>query len=305
MSIVAVMMVKNESDIIESCIRHNLTYFDRIAVIDNASEDKTQTILKNLAAEGLPLDLFVDRRMTHEQSSACTEIMRNLAKNEEISHSAFLDSDEFISADKHRFRTEIESDNENCRCVEWLTYVPTPDDDWNEADPVRRITRRRSREPYVCSKIIVPRKYFTSAVVGRGNHYLELGETNAEMVTVAAAKLAHIPLRSCEQLLSKALIGELTLSMRPGKRSIIDTYQWHHINRIALENGMQISRELLCELAKGYATNHSNFDLVDDPVRTENPPLKFTADFQTSPLERLYLFAEKIALRCHALENKE
>lgn len=53
--IVAISMVKNEMDIIESFVRHTLGFADLLIVADHKSTDRTREILESLQAEGLPL----------------------------------------------------------------------------------------------------------------------------------------------------------------------------------------------------------------------------------------------------------
>jgi hypothetical protein len=47
--------VRNEEDILEASIRHNLAFVDRLAVVDHASDDATSAILEALVHEGLSL----------------------------------------------------------------------------------------------------------------------------------------------------------------------------------------------------------------------------------------------------------
>ena len=60
MRIVGVAMVRNEADIVEAFVRHNLTQVDALTVVDHGSTDGTSEILAALVAEGLPLALERD-----------------------------------------------------------------------------------------------------------------------------------------------------------------------------------------------------------------------------------------------------
>ena len=51
------MRVRNEEDILEASIRHNLAAVDSLLVLDHASDDATPAILAALVAEGLPIEL--------------------------------------------------------------------------------------------------------------------------------------------------------------------------------------------------------------------------------------------------------
>ena len=42
MPIVAVATIKNEADVIEAMVRHNLAFVDRMVVLDNGSSDGSQ-----------------------------------------------------------------------------------------------------------------------------------------------------------------------------------------------------------------------------------------------------------------------
>ena len=55
--LVGVGMVKNEADVVETSIRHNLRFLDEMIVLDHDSTDATPTILSSLVDEGLPLKL--------------------------------------------------------------------------------------------------------------------------------------------------------------------------------------------------------------------------------------------------------
>ena len=53
--LVGLSMVRNESDIIETFIRHNLTLLNELHVVDHNSSDNTREILTLLKQEGLPI----------------------------------------------------------------------------------------------------------------------------------------------------------------------------------------------------------------------------------------------------------
>ncbi|MBQ1762801.1 MAG: glycosyltransferase family 2 protein, partial [Aquincola sp.] len=55
LSALALGMVKNEADIVEAFVRHNLHFVDLMVLLDNGSTDGTRDILEALQKEGLPL----------------------------------------------------------------------------------------------------------------------------------------------------------------------------------------------------------------------------------------------------------
>ena len=76
MRITGVMIVRNEEDIVEASIRHNLAVVDAIAVTDHASTDATPAILASLVAEGLPIELSRDDSIGYLQSNLTTQAVR-------------------------------------------------------------------------------------------------------------------------------------------------------------------------------------------------------------------------------------
>ena len=50
-NIVVVSMVRNEADIIESFVRHNLQFADRLYIVNHRSSDATKDILQQLLQE--------------------------------------------------------------------------------------------------------------------------------------------------------------------------------------------------------------------------------------------------------------
>lgn len=57
MRLIGATQVRNEADIVEAFVRHNLTVLDALAIVDHGSLDGTADILRRLIGEGLPVFL--------------------------------------------------------------------------------------------------------------------------------------------------------------------------------------------------------------------------------------------------------
>ena len=99
MSFIAVVsMVRNEADVIESFVRHNLGWADRLYVAVHESSDETLSILQALQGDGLPIVLSEVKGAAQLQSEVVTMLMRQ-AVAEGAAFVVPLDADEFLLPD--------------------------------------------------------------------------------------------------------------------------------------------------------------------------------------------------------------
>ena len=95
--LIGLSMVRNESDIIETFVRHNLTLLDELHIIDHNSSDNTREILTYLKVEGLPLHIYHYNELEFSPERILNQIMRNIINNDESIDYIFpLDADELI-----------------------------------------------------------------------------------------------------------------------------------------------------------------------------------------------------------------
>ena len=75
MRLLGVAMVRDEADVIEAFVRHNLNFLDGLAIIDHCSVDGTAEILKKLQSEGLPLRIVRNPDPAYFQSRLMTVLI--------------------------------------------------------------------------------------------------------------------------------------------------------------------------------------------------------------------------------------
>lgn len=176
----AVLMVRDEADIIEHTVRHLATQVDHILVSDNLSSDGTSEILSRLVVEGLPLSILPDDEIAYFQSKKMSWLA-DRAREAGYEWGVFCDADEMWVADDRR------------PIREWLLgippdipavagrlyhYLPTAQDT-DDPDPFRRICWRlaeTSALPKMAARLV------PGLVVEAGNHFVTVDGVHPRLV---------------------------------------------------------------------------------------------------------------------------
>ena len=204
---VVIAAVKNEADLIEPFVRHNLALADRMLLVDNGSSDRTLEILRQLQAEGLPVEVDQDPSLGQYQRERVTRLMqRALAYSPDWILP--LDADELLLSplkggcfvDGNPAFLDLTRPLH----LSWRSYVPDPADDPAELNPFVRLRQRLTAGsgPWVKAAIPGALAARPSASVSQGNHALLMDGTPVPGPTLEHA-FAHFPIRSPGQLAVK------------------------------------------------------------------------------------------------------
>jgi hypothetical protein len=148
-TILGLSMVKNEQDVIEPFVRHNIRLLDRLVVLDNGSVDGTRTILAKLSEEFSNLVVIEDERFGYTQSEIMTSLLHKYQPAFAADYVLPLDADEFVgAADRAALLRELQQIPQGgSGLVSWATFVLTPEVlDIGTADPLPRMVFRRRQE---------------------------------------------------------------------------------------------------------------------------------------------------------------
>lgn len=220
--IVAITMVKNEADIIESFVRHTLLFADALIIANHRSTDGTLHILEELMKEGLALRVQNLTEEGHAQSKTMTQLMYFAIEEEKADIVVALDADEFLlseSAGSDETRDVLQS-LDSCKVyhVPWVDYAPMDMTSSNDAFILSRICCR-AKNPDMLSKVIVGRKAALrwQLEIVQGNHYAMPHEEQGrgflcafEHQRISQIHIAHFRWRSMEQRLLKEMCGWLS-----------------------------------------------------------------------------------------------
>jgi hypothetical protein len=216
----SVSMVRNEADIVEAFVRHNLRYVDGMAIIDHGSVDGTLAILAALAREGLPLVLVESRAAGYLQGPMTTAMARRVFAQQGADFALPLDADEFVKvASRDAFRQALAAIPPGRHgLLHWLTYVPAFDRARDGIVAMLAGATRRAGEKQAFNKAVIGRHLLDdpAAVLGNGNHYVAAFDGQPLVEAPAHARIharhaaiAHVPIRSADQLVAKVAIKRL------------------------------------------------------------------------------------------------
>lgn len=272
-------MVKNEADVIEPFVRHNLQFVDALFVLENGSVDATRTILLELQREGLPVAILDDPEAGYAQGDKMTRLLRSLTSTVFPDYVVPLDADEFIRCDSRAAfdRALATIPPGGVGTVEWVTYVLTPTDlEAGVDDPPRDMPHRRTVEEPTYRKSILraDRAYLPHFEFAQGNHEVtRVDGRPVEHIPLTEVTLGHFPVRSAKQLEAKAVVGWMGYLLKDADaRSRRLGYQWQQaFDAVAAGNGLDASQ--VAESSLLYAQTSRDIDWARDVVAD---PMPFT-----------------------------
>ena len=251
MKIAGIVMIKNEADIVEAFVRHNISYLDVLIVLENGSTDGSRDILLALRREGLPLVLYDDPIFGYFQSEKMSHIYRNTVIEVMPDYVFLLDADEFINV---KSRSLLESQlalikKGHVGRIPWRTYVPSPESGQETTtDILRQIPYRRIKEFVQHYKAVIPaRTTDFGLTIYQGNHLVyDASHKIIPHFDIPEVSLGHFPIRSMEQFTSKVIVGWMAyLERNRTKPDKGFAYQWKGILMGALLEGTAYRKKIL------------------------------------------------------------
>ena len=289
--IIAVSLVADSADIIESFVRHTLTYADEMLVVDHAAADGTGEVLRALQEEGLPL--CIER---YEAAKLChDEIMTDLMHRAFDEHGADIvvpvDADEFLVTEDaakpcravlSRLRT-----NMTFYAWHWMYELEEPEKDAGEFLLSRPLRRKKRHEPM--QKAIIGREAaLTYPLLAQGTHYLYRMEGEervpAPALPISFLHFAHFQWRGALHTAVKVLNGWIGNAAKYSVHTARCSYWKEHFDTV-FEGGEP-------PVALSPAESEKVQNLVLPQGRIE---LRYTKRSTFSPLQSLMRLSEQLA----------
>ena len=201
MKVVLTLLVRDEADVVEACLRHHVALgVDHVVATDHRSLDGTAEILERFAGEG-SLTLLRERGETLEQAAWVTRMARLAATEHGADWVLNVDADELWWPRTGSLRDVLAAVPPRFGAVRgvWRHFVPRP----GEGDPFERmVVRRRAStdlaDPFH-AQIKVAHRGAADVVVSKGNHDAE--GTGLRLIREwFPFEVLHFPIRSRGQL---------------------------------------------------------------------------------------------------------
>lgn len=311
MKIVSITAVKNEADIIESFVRYHLNILDLMIILDNGSTDETNSILTKLIEEGLSVVVLKDTDKYFEPREKYNMLLKKAINEYCADIICTLDVDEFLTCDSKNPREIIENmDPFSYFIVKWRTYVPLNIDKDTKFIP-SKLVHIRDEEIETFYKVILTKELYNNYRVQlvTGNHDLFISDRFKNKITCVEMndlRIAHFPLRSVEQTMSKVLVSYPNTLSRKVVRPNVSHHYPLMFNKIKKEGKLDIND--VTEFSKQYSLeeNSGKLELEERNIKIIYHPmnLSFCKDieikyhFKINPLanvlENYLYFASEI-----------
>jgi SAM-dependent methyltransferase len=210
---VSITMARNEQDIIEPFVRHHAGLMDLMFILDNRSTDRTRRILHDLARELGNVIVTDCPEEGYNQARIMTDALQCVQSAVFADYVFLLDADEFLpTQDPKIVREALRAvPKAGMGLMPWKTFVPAPDaSEASTPEPLDRLQWSRLVEApqYYKAVLRAGGGLVPDLQVIQGNHSIADAAGDAlPSVTLETFPLYHMPLRSCEQLAAKGLIG--------------------------------------------------------------------------------------------------
>ncbi|CAG0971116.1 hypothetical protein BURK1_01228 [Burkholderiales bacterium] len=304
MRIGGVTVVRDEEDILEASIRHNLGVLSALTVVDHGSSDATPSILDALVREGLPIEVVRDDSIGYLQSRITTEqVRRTLAAGADLCIP--IDADEFLRIRSREAFERAVADADPARhlVMPWVHFLPDLDLQGDIVSRLRR-ARRTPTDAHGMRKVVVRHRLLETpgAVVGIGNHEVVppsgMAGDRHVLLDGDVVSMAHVPVRGVAQYTAKMTVGYLS-RLLANPDDMTNSFQFREAFE-AIMAGRTPTRESLEAVVANYGVSRERWI---DPATTrwiEDPfigdiALRYTPERPPVPLARVLAFGERVA----------
>ena len=256
---------------------------------------------------GYPLTIFNYLEPTYDQILVTNSLLKIAMDTQMYDFYIPLDADEFIYNPLSLnlidiFKSEIQPGN--CGLFKWVNYAPINDFYFTVKNPLFELFRKRNTEPTQFYKVVIPHELAKLGTTTMGNHQFLINGMDSSYSFISPF-LQHCPVRSSQQIITKAIIGSHRFSIKID-RKINEGFHWDNITHQIRSHNYTISSDLLKNIALKYATNNdispNSLFVVDNSERIglSEDIIEFDNLSNMNPIKNFDLFSLEI---CNKLNS--
>lgn len=231
MTIASISGIKNESDVIESFVRHNAKFIDDFYFIDD-SADKTPAILAKLAGEGFRIFTIKFDTRDYQHSKIMTNATRYINQERKYDWIFYLDADEILyyPTTEQFLQTLAANRHHQVGVLHHYEMAANQTPYFNSLNPLKECFNVRTIQS-LTNKIFIRGDMFDKVMIGPGQHdVLALDGKRCDYFE-SGMQLAHFPVRSASQYVTRTIIIYTSLLAKlnkiPGEGNhAIRQYEW-------------------------------------------------------------------------------
>ena len=227
---IAILMTKNEADILTLWVSHHIDFFDLLVVMDDSSIDGSRQFLLENDFKNKILLFSRNDDYGYIQREITTWLARYISLNAPNAIIFPLDTDEFLSEALIKGEVQLKP-KDDFWWYRWKIAIPVDNSDHEYTQEDFFLAESRD---FSMPKIVIRSKLILDGFeIAQGNHNLEIpGAKNSShsLVAVQIPELIHIPVRSEDQFQFKLTQGAGTLNATPTLASN-EGFHWRGISK--------------------------------------------------------------------------
>ncbi|MBO6304210.1 MAG: glycosyltransferase family 2 protein [Selenomonadaceae bacterium] len=303
MRIVALTMIANEQEIVESFLRYNSNFIDEFVFVSSCCVDNTLIILRHLLQEGYKLRIYEEKEIDFNQKYLSNKYLKTIAKENDSDWIIPLDCDEFLTGNKNPREIIERLSTQNIYAVKWKNYAMTKNDDREEHFiPKRCQYAKKNYDGDNFTKVIVPTRAVLDKQIFISTGYHDAMGNGIDTVNLNEVWLAHFPTVSPEQYLYR-------LYERSIKSIIWRNYGFNEGTHIRHQIAQLEAGADVFDLAYGYVNESKKFDMYLKPLDLsycdkETLNIKYAALTHTDVMQGIIKIGQLMAIKAYIADIK-
>lgn len=265
MKIAAIVILRDEFDILELFFKINSRVIDHFFVIDTALDENFPVLEKLKFINDLDIVLFRDLSGNFKEEEMVKRALASAKNMRNFDWMIPLDMDEFINIDKQKLIDELRTvpDYHNA-FLKHSTWVPKTNDFYSSKNPLWTNFSRRKTEYHNLGKVVVPKSLFDGITFSPIFNFGLLGNMMdiIPAIEMQCGVLDHVPVRSSNQLFVKIVLRYKKISLKKDRKDY-EHMHWDAIYKLLQQHAYNIDNLLLRYIALTYTLTDLSVDVVD------------------------------------------